>query len=444
MAASNSTAAFLNALKDYDLMTIKDKFYEHGYDTFSNFGFSCWNVRGQSEEKFDQEVLPKLAKETDSNEKKLIPRIRKLYALSWVHTQAGLEMDAKPSEEKVAIPPADHQDRLTKLRARLVGFTVQGQNQPSKALVDKLHNTLVKGVVKFIKWEFCTSHEQQMADEPEVKGLRITSDGLLLQDVQADLRTDLSGELLWDFALRRRSCAADVSGLASFESFNAWHETLKTYLLKPVPSSYKKISWQQLKNADEALFQYVSTKCEGYTKKESGQSMTNFEKHWKDGMFDPDVRMMLQPLPAGSSASSSSSPSTALALPSSPAGTDNVLAKQIKQLQHQLRQQSDQLASAKRKIENQGGRPTGGGGGGAKGRKGGKKGGGKGGDRGFASRAPAEWGDWPTHDDDRRAICFSYNLSNCSNAQDGARCPKGWHICPICFGKHKASKCDKK
>ena len=111
-----------------------------------------------------------------------------------------------------------------------------------------------------------------MSDEPEVRGLRLTGDGLLLQNVQPDLHTDLAGELLWDFAMRRRSAAADISGLACFEAFNSWHETLKDYLLRPVPPGYRRVGWSQLKSADEALFRYVSQKCEGATKKAHGKS----------------------------------------------------------------------------------------------------------------------------------------------------------------------------
>ena len=68
---------------------------------------------------------------------------------------------------------------------------------------------LTKGHAKYIAWEKCTSKEQELFEEPEVKGLRITPDGLLLQDIAPDPSTDLSGEFLWDYALRRRACAGD-------------------------------------------------------------------------------------------------------------------------------------------------------------------------------------------------------------------------------------------
>ena len=67
-----------------------------------------------------------------------------------------------------------------------------------------------------------------MQQEPEVKGLRITPEGLLLQDVAPEGRTDISGELHFDYALRRKALAADIGGLCAYRTMNMWHETLKT------------------------------------------------------------------------------------------------------------------------------------------------------------------------------------------------------------------------
>ena len=73
---------------------------------------------------------------------------------------------------------------------------MSGMNLPSQALIDKFATMLTKGNVKYIAWEKCISKEQEMLDEPDVKGLRITPDGLLLQDVAKDMKTDLAGEFL--------------------------------------------------------------------------------------------------------------------------------------------------------------------------------------------------------------------------------------------------------
>ena len=80
-----------------------------------------------------------------------------------------------------------------------------------------------------------------MREEVEVKGLRITPDGMLVQDVSPDSTTSINGEFLWDYAMRRRSIARDLAGLAGFRAIDSWTEVLKTYLLKPAPMGYRKI-----------------------------------------------------------------------------------------------------------------------------------------------------------------------------------------------------------
>ena len=149
--------------------------------------------------------------------------------------------------------PAERADRVTKLKATISGFDIKGANNPSSELSDKMVTMLTRGFVKCVPWEKCTSREQDMMNEPEVKGLRITEAGLVLQDVAPEVSTDVSGELLFDYAHRRRALAAEIAGLCSFKTMNSWHETLKTYLLKKPAPGYRKISWSQLKAADQAL-----------------------------------------------------------------------------------------------------------------------------------------------------------------------------------------------
>ena len=137
-----------------------------------------------------------------------------------------------------------------------------GPNHPSQALIDRHLTILVKGAVRYPSWDKCTSQHQELLDEPEIKGLRIDPvSGALMQDVVPDKLTDLSSELLWDFALRRRACAGDISGLIGFEAMNTWHEDLKAHLLETPPPGFRKVSWSQLLNADKALWHYVQERC---------------------------------------------------------------------------------------------------------------------------------------------------------------------------------------
>ena len=62
---------------------------------------------------------------------------------------------------------------------------------------------------------------------PEERGVRLNDKGFLVQDIMPDAQTSISGEMLWDLAMRRRACAMDISGLSRMESWNLWHNVLR-------------------------------------------------------------------------------------------------------------------------------------------------------------------------------------------------------------------------
>ena len=124
-------------------------------------------------------------------------------------------------DERLVMNPADRGVRTTKLKSRIAGFGVEGANHPSQALTDRVLTILMKGAVRYPPWEKCTSQEQELVDEPEIKGLRLdATSGALMQDVAPDKSTDLTTELMWDFAVRRCACAGGISGLIGFEAKN--------------------------------------------------------------------------------------------------------------------------------------------------------------------------------------------------------------------------------
>ena len=106
----------------------------------------------------------------------------------------------------------------------------------------------------------CTlNREQELQHETDVKGLRFKPDGLFVQDVTPEFSTSLAGEFLWEYAMRRRAVALDLSGLCSYQTAEKWTDVLKTYLLKQALDGYKKVTWQQLQAADVALWGEIAT-----------------------------------------------------------------------------------------------------------------------------------------------------------------------------------------
>ena len=204
------------------------------------------------------------------------------------------------------------------------------------------------------------------------------------------------------------------------------------------PPGYRKVFWAQLREADQALWRYCQERCDDGTKAKPGEKRTEFENHWRTGMFDQDVRVHLQFLPATSASSGAAS----AAGPSS-----DPTAK----LQKQMQNLQDELRGTKRRFQdmqtqrhgrgaNNRGRPNdnrgnnnynkGKGGRGSKGGKAGKGGG-----------VPAEFQGMNTRDGDNRPICYSFNLAHgCS--EHGASCTRGMHVCIKCGAKdHGLARC---
>lgn len=345
----DSKGVFSAALNDLGLDSLGAKLTEYGWATFGNFAFATSDPTGKDASLFEKEVIKDILPE-DGSLKSLIPKLRRLYAQSFIAATASLNDSANPGgdKQKVSMHLADRQARSEALRERISVFKVQGQNLPSQTLIDKRATMLQQKIVKYIPWDRCTSREQEVLEEPEVKGLRLTTDGLLLQDVAPDARTDFSGEILWDCALRRRAVAAEISGMMPCSVMDAWHETMKSDFLAFSPPGYRRVSWPQLQNADQALWRLVGADCENGTGVRPGEQRSEFEKCWVNRVFDIDVRTHLQFLPSGGLAGSGASSS---------GGKNAENRKQDSELQrltNRLAHAENQLCATKRKLEGDG------------------------------------------------------------------------------------------
>ena len=417
----DSKVAFTATLKELGLDKLKDQFEKNGWDTFVNFAFSTSDPKGADPAAFQKEVVDVLLG-TDPGEgnKPLIPRLRRLYAQSYMFASKMMSEEADPkSDDKIVMHPTDRTARTTSVKNKITGFKVTGASMPSNNLCDKMATIVTKEVIRYVAWEKCTSRDQEVMEEPEIKGLRLTKEGFFQQDVNPDGRTDLSGEFLWDYAMRRRSVAFDIGGLMSYESADLWSETLKEHILKAPPPGYKKVSWSQIRTADEALWTTVQRLCEGAVKAPLGKTETAFETHWKTAMFNYDVRQHLCFLQGSGSSSSASG-----------TGAATTHSEMIKKLENKLKNAAEQIAGQKRRLDYQPTNP---------GNQKGKKGKGKG-KSAKTRRAPANL--FPdcmaTHNGEN--VCFSFNQAvGCPLAKAGGKCHKGVHVCIKCHGLHSYS-----
>ena len=428
----DSKTVFAEAVKEYELEVLMPKFAKEGWDTFANFAFCVPDFSGKDTTAFEAVLVELLA--TDGSQKNLKTRLRRLYAKAYLTTSTAMANDPESTPSAtLTMHKADRVSRTADLRARIVGFTMENHNLPSHGLIDRANTILMKGVVKYMQWLHCTSRTQENKHEPELRGLRLSPDGLLMQDVVKDQTTNLNGEMLWDFALRRRNLACDIGGLMPFENGNSWQEILKDCLLKVPPASCSRISWAQIQDADEALWDFVAEKCEKGTKTMPGEEQTNFQKFWLEGMKHTDVLQHLHFHKGGGSSPQGSSSSSA-------GGADNT---KLSKLRSQLAHAQTEVQGLKRKLNAPAPRDTPGNKGlkGKKGQKGqkGDKGKGKGAKGGPADGIPRSKQDCMAMqmvlNGDR--CCWDFHLpAGCSAVRPGEWCARGWHLCHRCGKAH--------
>ena len=420
--AVNSKAAFLSHLTELELFHLKDKFIELGFDTYGNFGFGCADPNNQ--ELMEREIIKPLV----GDDRRLVPRVRRLFAQAYAIALADSErFTSKEPEPIVRLHPAEREDRRKTLKARITGFDIAGENDPSVRLIDRCSTILNTGMVKYLPWAKCTTSASELLEEPEDPALRVASDGRLTKAPECDgPDCDTSTDLLVDLALRRRAIAMDIADLSKYEVMAFWHEILKQALLRDPPPGYARVSYAQLLSADKEFFKIIAEKCREGCKRASADQATRFEIAAKEATDNFNIRLLLAPLPR--SASGSSSPASSPAIQSS--GSDTQLKKlrdtvagmrgEIMQLKRKSGDSDPNVpgnSSNKRNRRSLNGASSSGGGG----------------------NVPPGLRGKRTRTDNREPLCFNYNLpKGCSLAAPGQRCPRGWHLCaePGCKSTH--------
>lgn len=408
MSAADSSSVFFSRVAELGLIDLKDRFTAQGWTSFSDFAFACSDFKGSDPALFKNEVIVSLV----GDEVNRVTRIRRLYMQSYAVGAAEMEKFANPVLDKpLAMHPVDRAEAFERVSHRMVGFKIRHESEPSNALIDKCSTFLQNGFVKHIPWEKRTSRDQEVVEEYEVPGLKLNEDGIFVQVPSCGPDANLSSELLWDLAMRRCDVAMDISGLCTYEAASLWTEALKAAYLAPPPPGYRRVSWAQLRNADKKLWQLASSECKSGCKAKPGETQTQFEVAFRNAIFAPEVRHLLNPLPDGGGSAVSA-----------PAGPDQ--SATIRRLESRLKTAEDQLRGQKRRQQDQGGRTSGrdSKGGGKSGRD--SKGGGKGLMKQYSAQGLA------TRTKDNEPICFGFNLQEgCSKAQPGQRCPRGLHVC---------------
>ena len=149
----SGTAAFRAFVNELGLQSLLPVLESNGWETFKDFAFSVPTT--SKDDYFEDKVVPALLDLNTAGGKKLLLRVRQLYAQSY--TVASEAMKAFSAQEgvsqRVHMVPAERADRVKKLQSAISGFDIKGPNNPSTELSDRMVTILTKGFVKYVPWE---------------------------------------------------------------------------------------------------------------------------------------------------------------------------------------------------------------------------------------------------------------------------------------------------
>ena len=372
---------------------------EAGVDTLNKLAF-CSSFRlGNTDDStlvaaLNSARLAKLGANLDANAGDLAC-FRRLHFEASTMSLAELKMRVERTDETAPkrLPLAERTSRYNDQVTRLTGLDLSGDLEPSHALVDLTFQQLEEGVLQFIPLEKCTRRSQELHGVRRESVVKVTSGNLAVGTSEIQVTADLSSEMRVRSAMQRRALAYDQSGLIDYQTLMKWTDFLSV--------GFSQVSMEQILQADRRLWLTAAE----YTRDgiSTGPRPTRLEVALGLARADPQVSMLLMPLPKSSSSRSNS-------------GDQYVKP-------HKVPTKTDYPKNDKKGKGNKGG-----------GKKSSKS----------AVRMPEQLRGLHYKTKDGDSICFNYNLGTCTSTSGS--CERGKHVCmqPFCYGSHRQSECDKK
>ena len=225
----------------------------------------------------------------------------------------------------------------------------------------------------------------------------------------------MATDLLLKYALQRRALAYEMARIATYDTMDAWSETLLRHYLDEAKPGFSRVSLEQLVDADKKMFQLIAdhTRC-GIRRNASGVLPIDLllEKFNDSSqvLFYLQPRMRgssaKEPTPGASSQVAQSSGSQAAAKPASS-------ARAKKRARNNDARAAATWHTAPAVV--------------AKAQTGGGKGAGKAAGK-TGAKMPAALIGMASRDQEGNNICFAFNLAGgCALGVESGRCAKGRH-----------------
>ena len=398
--AGSSAAVFLGRLQELGLGAYAGTFKDKGWDTYNTFAFAGGSHTGSPDDAaFDLNIVIPLLADLDSPLKAVL---RYLYFESFTVVATEMKRRVACTDEGEALqkmPILERNVRLEAVKKELSpGIKVDGEYEPSHALVDKLMAMQVAGVLKALPWSALGRRDLEVRGAKSERYWKADGAGAIREQSRiVEIEADVGSDLRLKIALQRRGIAMQMAKLLSFKVHDLWVSKLfREYGREPI-SGYEKVGLEQLRLADEELFSEMS-ELSGGMLTQTIMSELPLDAVLPRVMCDPRVSSLLVPLPARSRAA--------------PALT------KIDEQDKKRQRLEKEKAKRERKWEKKGG-----------------KGSGKDKDNEKDGAVPKELRGLMSTWKGKR-LCYAFNLEGCKHILKDGACEKGLHACAKCGGHH--------
>ena len=217
-----------------------------------------------------------------------------------VVAQLKQKVTGEGEEGKQKLPIIEKQARLADQRRRLTGIDIEGELQPSYALIDAVNGMIETSSVLWIAPSKATSRDQEIQHGskslPSV--VQLERHTLKLSAPEANFEADHSSSIQLQWCLQRRALALDQVRLSSWECQSKWINQLLTIMNTPPPPGHSRITLEQLVKADRQLWTELAKVFTGGIAAATAGVEPPFDEHILRLRHDPRVTMFLLPLPS--------------------------------------------------------------------------------------------------------------------------------------------------
>ena len=259
MTLIDSKAAFRQRCNELSTATIAlaDLLAAQNINSFSELAFSCGTPnRPPSDEEFKTLSDSVLGGGASAGQTGLLRRLH-FEAATLVLSHLKTAVTNETSEGIKKLPFAEKQARYARVRTAISGFLIQGETEPSHALVDKCQVMYDTNAVIWLAPSVCTKRELEIQAAPkdnqqvlkiESQTLKVSTEGAKIGDA------DHSSEIKLQWCWQRRSVALEMCELVSWEISQKWLSTMFTVYSSDPPANFGRVTLAQLIAADKALW----------------------------------------------------------------------------------------------------------------------------------------------------------------------------------------------